>query len=121
MADSLHIPQPSFARLQDGSWGVQAVKLVKGEKTEVYKRDGSHSTVLIGEIVGVRVIDGQRFEQARIVKSNDAPRPAVTKAAQCANCGVWAKKLAPRRDSSGLSGDVCFMCDRKPSEELSFA
>jgi hypothetical protein len=60
----------SFAKLADGSWGIQGYDLVSGQTVTVVKRSGETSQAVVGEVVDFRY--GKVF--ATIAR---APRPAA--------------------------------------------
>lgn len=106
--------QTTFIRLQDDSWGIKGVGLTPGDTVSVYKKDGSTTTVTVGEIVS-KPVDLAVPVIARVKKAEQ-----TTEYSDCAECGARGATIH-RYDSSGIAGLCCRRCARLPQEERSFA
>jgi hypothetical protein len=93
----------TWTRLRDGSWGVRGENLVPGNPVVVTRKDGTRSTVTVGEIVWV----GHSVGQDNLVLATvEVTRPRKA-----------TPRPAPRPQSFGCEacdGEGCPRCGRYP-------
>ncbi len=105
----------TYRRSRDGNWAVfgPAALMGEGKRVTVTKADGTTKQETIVHVSRTFDVDGTPFAYGYLARGGQQQRR------KCDNCGEgWG--VYERRDSSGLVGMVCAICNYDEDYELSF-
>lgn len=105
------------AKLRSGEWGARVRGSVeRGDTVTITTRAGKSWEARVDRVLW----SGNGVSLVATSSASSAPRRSSGGGEPCAECGERGGRYT-RRDSSGLSGMVCGICNRCSDFELSFA